>query len=502
MANEIPINLNANQGLNQVPPNDRTQNADGTNSESYVAPLFEDSVSPAAQDESFDVSAAGANDSPEVLALKVELQNKETEIQGIDASLADNALKMSEATTNILTLTNTASVLSGQAQETNKLYAIVANELDETQSHASGSSLFKKSDMQQLNGKVDTLKQQARSVQEEYEKIQEQIKAAQEEIKNLQNERNELSSQRQAKAQEADAIKSKIQELQPKPQNEKTNKSTSSDTANKAQTPSAAQQNSDTKGASNLSSSAPTQGIQDETINQIIEDSNKVIENYDNWFFDFVHEDVKDYLSKIMETSGGLFTIGDFDAVDADALELSSAISDMIESKMNEQVYTKSSAMAKTDTASNQEHSSAETDFTEAVLNVSDIVNTGNLEFSNITDQSNYELGQHMLERINDGEYIKTSDLEKTTSSVKNIQFVEKDDNEIGKTKYEEFSDAILKQLQDLSEDKFSENKPDKDEYTKIESHYNMLKTTDVENAFKYLKEEAAKYNLTKINEE
>ncbi len=159
--------------------------------------------------------------------------------------------------------------------------------------------------------------------------------------------------------------------------------------------------------------------------------------------------------------------------------------------------YAKSGSMAKSDTATAEEHQNAEADFASAVLQISDVVNSPNVEFFNLSDQSNYELSMSILDRINSGEYIKTDALEKQTSAVQNIQFTKVSHESVNDEKYTQFSNAILDKLQGMISDEqgaeMSEHK-----YNSIESQFKIMAAKDPEAAFKFLEEEAMKY---KINE-
>lgn len=177
------------------------------------------------------------------------------------------------------------------------------------------------------------------------------------------------------------------------------------------------------------------------------------------------------------------------------SLGISDHMTKMVESKMYSTVFTKSSSMAVSDGATSEEHSEAQSAFTEACLDISDLINGSDVEFFNITDESNYELAMNLMDRISGGEYIKTSTLEQQTSIVKNIQVSSSTEPayEPNDNKYEEYSEAILDELKNPFEAEISD-----EEFQSIENEYDSLAVVDMESAYKFLIEQANKYNIDK----
>ena len=212
--------------------------------------------------------------------------------------------------------------------------------------------------------------------------------------------------------------------------------------------------------------------------------------------------DLKD-VDKLVELFCGELTHGEVQSLGLGLLDMVNEASKIFETKLTASAYSKSGAMATSDNASAKEHSEAQADFTEAVLQVSDVLNTNNVEFYNVSDQSNFELASHTLDRINDGEYIKTDTLQKQASVVKNIRVTEKTTTEAAETnddKYKQYSDAILNELHDLISD--SGDGISEQEYNYIKTNFDLKSSQDMESAFDYLEEEARKHNITAaINE-
>lgn len=210
--------------------------------------------------------------------------------------------------------------------------------------------------------------------------------------------------------------------------------------------------------------------------------------------FEFDAADV----DKIVELFCGELTHDEVRGLGMGLLDMVDEAAKMFETKLSASAYSKSGAMATSDSATTEEHSEAQSDFTEAVLQVSDIVNNMDVEFYNVSDQSNFELASHTLDRINEGEYIKTDTLEKQTSIVKNIRVTEKTDTEAVSSndeKYRQYSDAILGELHELIEN--SENGITEEEYNSIKTNFELKASKDMESAFDYLENEARKHNIT-----
>lgn len=203
-------------------------------------------------------------------------------------------------------------------------------------------------------------------------------------------------------------------------------------------------------------------------------------------------------VDRIVELFCGELTHGEIQNLGLGLLDMVDEAAKIFETKLTATAYSKSGAMATTDTATTEEHSEAQADFTEAVLQVSDIVNNNDVEFYNVSDQSNFDLASRTLDRINEGEYIKTDTLEKQTSVVKNIRVVDKttvDAAASNDEKYKQYSDAILGELHELIAN--SENGITEEEYNAIKTNFDLKASVDMESAFDYLEDEARKHNIT-----
>ena len=208
-------------------------------------------------------------------------------------------------------------------------------------------------------------------------------------------------------------------------------------------------------------------------------------------------------VDRLVELFCGELSYGEIQHLGLELLDMVDEASKMLETKYTATVYSKSGAMATSDSATTEEHAEAQADFTEAVLQVSDIINDNDVEFFNVSDKSNFELASHTLDRINEGEYIKTDTLEKQTSAVKNIRVADKTTGGSTSTndkKYEQYSDAILSELSNLISD--SKNELTEEEYNTIRTNFELKSTMDMKSAFDYLKDEAKKYNITSAVDE
>ena len=136
----------------------------------------------------------------------------------------------------------------------------------------------------------------------------------------------------------------------------------------------------------------------------------------------------------------------------------------------------------------------------QAYSDASDKINAPNVEFLSLTDKSNYENATIIQERLNDGEYILTREIEKSTATVQSIQ-VSTDETvsqkeETSKTKGQD----LLRQLKGAitSDETVQEDKNDdvltQKEYDDIENFFNN--TDDVASYYKEMVEEAKKYGI------
>lgn len=207
---------------------------------------------------------------------------------------------------------------------------------------------------------------------------------------------------------------------------------------------------------------------------------------------DFLHD-----VDRLVEIFCGELTEGEVAHLGFGIIDMVEEAAKIFESKLTAATYAKSGAMAQTDGASSKEHSEAESDFTDTVLNLSGVVNGKNVDFINVADKSNFELASQMLDRITQGEYIETNTLQKQTSVVKNIELTETSSViSANNSKYEEYSNAILSELNHLVSD--SGQGMSEKEYDAIQAKYDSLAVKDPEGAFKYLEEQAQKYNIHK----
>ena len=162
-------------------------------------------------------------------------------------------------------------------------------------------------------------------------------------------------------------------------------------------------------------------------------------------------------------------------------------------------VYT-SNVSENTDTASFDENQEAISNLHIAFAEASDKVNADGVEFLSLTDKSNYENVSKVVDRLNDGEYILTREIEKTTQTAESIQVsaVETKDTEdqVSKVKGED----LLKQLQGeiIEDEEAPEDKNDdvltQKEYDDMENFFND--TDDIAAAYKQLIEDAQKYGI------
>ena len=179
-------------------------------------------------------------------------------------------------------------------------------------------------------------------------------------------------------------------------------------------------------------------------------------------------------------------------------IEVAKALSKVVKQEQTAQTYAKGGSIAKTENVSVEEHAETESELVDTILGVSNIVESGDVEFVNMTDESNYKAGMRIVDRINSGEYIKTDTLNEHLGNADNIELVES--STVNDTQYEEYSNAILDQLQkSISNEQGSELNDQT--FNAIKSEFEFKAATSPEDAFKFLEDEARKHGIDKAIE-
>lgn len=499
--------------------------------------------------------------SAEMSALEAQLAEKQSAVADIDTEIEANDALKEEKKSAYETAGNVVNSASAAYNTAARNYAAALNELEELKSGNFFESIINTVTLKisQAEKKVAELKQQAEQARKDYEEAIEERNNAREEYADSIKEGIELKQKRTAAQEEVATVQQQIQDLAKKEAESASETSEApaegdaaaqegaettqgANTSSLAALQKAAESNPELKAALELygdniteadiqelsaaynvqlNSPETAQGAQTtkpavpevttppaDTVvdNSYLEDmalldslqqeAKKEAEEFAKQpnIFEFDMGDV----DKIVELFCGELTHDEVRGLGMGLLDMVDEAAKMFETKLSASAYSKSGAMATSDSATTEEHSEAQSDFTEAVLQVSDIVNNMDVEFYNVSDQSNFELASHTLDRINEGEYIKTDTLEKQTSIVKNIRVTEKTNTEAVSSndeKYRQYSDAILGELHELIEN--SENGITEEEYNSIKTNFELKASKDMESAFDYLENEARKHNIT-----
>ena len=499
--------------------------------------------------------------SAEMSALEATLAEKQSAVADIDSQIeANSAVKQEKQAAYAAAGENVTSTLSAY-NTASKNYAAALSELNELKDANIFETLFNTITQKVKNAeaKVAQLKQDAEQARKDYEEAIEERETAREEYADSIKEGIELKQKRTAAQEEVATVQQQIQDLAKKEAESASETSEApaegdaaaqegaettqgANTSSLAALQKAAESNPELKAALelygdniteadiqelsaayNVQLNAPetAQGAQTtkpavpevttppaDTVvdNSYLEDmalldslqqeAKKEAEEFAKQpnIFEFDMGDV----DRIVELFCGELTHGEIQNLGLGLLDMVDEAAKIFETKLTATAYSKSGAMATTDTATTEEHSEAQANFTEAVLQVSDIVNNNDVEFYNVSDQSNFDLASRTLDRINEGEYIKTDTLEKQTSVVKNIRVVDKttvDAAASNDEKYKQYSDAILGELHELIAN--SENGITEEEYNAIKTNFDLKASVDMESAFDYLEDEARKHNIT-----
>lgn len=499
--------------------------------------------------------------SAEMSALEAQLAEKQSAVADIDTEIEANDALKEEKKSAYETAGNVVNSASAAYNTAARNYAAALNELEELKSGNFLESIINTVTLKisQAEKKVAELKQQAEQARKDYEEAIEERNNAREEYADAIQEGIGLKQDRTKAQEEVASIQKEIQDLAKKESEEQAQTVETQEQGNGSEAPAPTGDGGDdlsklqklaetnpelqallsgygenitedeikelaglyltqeTEGANgqnppagDVDTNVPTDpalgtgsaeldnliGSDLAILDQLNQDKQNEMEIFNKTpdIFEFDAADV----DKIVELFCGELTHDEVRGLGMGLLDMVDEAAKMFETKLTASAYSKSGAMATSDSATTEEHSEAQSDFTEAVLQVSDIVNNTDVEFYNVSDQSNFELASHTLDRINEGEYIKTDTLEKQTSIVKNIRVTEKTNTEAVSSndeKYRQYSDAILGELHELIEN--SENGITEEEYNSIKTNFDLKASKDMESAFDYLENEARKHNIT-----
>ncbi len=507
-------------------------------------------------------SGTSSADSAEMTQLKAELADKQSVVDTLDEKIAENATLREEKSANYTAASEAVTAASETYSTAAANYAAAQAELEELQDTGILAKLANTitQKIQNAKAKVAELKAEAEQAYEDYETALEEKEEAREEYVAALTDGIALKKERVTANEEVAAVQEKIDALSAKENKEAAETDEANKTADGTSEEGAVDGETEdgTESACEYSTEELTalaeqygieipEGASDEEILAAIEAKEAEAETGDTAALpdsgaeeaitaDELEQEYKEIMADIaqieqltreatFETQNKMPDIRNFDISDSvntlleyfcDGLSASEirtmglSILDILDeatqayqAKLTSTAYSKSGSIALADSATTEEHSAAQSEFTEAVLDVSDIINRSDIEFYNVSDESNYELANNVLSRINSGEYIKTDTLEKQTTTVKNIQVTNNTSVEAADSsedKYSEYSNALLDELNHLVSD--SGDGLSEEEYNVIETTFNLKATKDIEDAFEYLEGEAVKRGITSaVNE-
>lgn len=469
-------------------------------------------------------STNSASNSAQIEALKQELSTKEAEIKEIDSDINTNSRELSTATAALGTATATVKTTKAAYEKAGLDYSAAESELEKLESANIISRLFNASKINSLKSQVADLKSKAEAAQRAYEKAVEDQKAKLDKVKELVEERKVLTQAKTQATSESNEIQQQIEQLQSEAQEEaeQTDETTPAadepveetgldDVVPDAETDEVLPENvlpdeetadeeipADDETADDADAIRQAQQAFDNAVQEALNEAEQSQTEFQQGFVDFTRDRSEISFDRVFDIFADGVSADEISFLGLSLLDMVSEASKVYEANMASTVYSKSSSMASADAATTKEHSKAESTFTDAILEVSNIVGGTDIEFFDFQDKSNYELGMNILDRITDGEYIKTDVLEKQTSIAQNIQVkkaVPTDETQ-NDEKFEQYSDAILDELKNISENPFGAEISD-DDYNAIEAKFNFLAAKDIEDAFDFLKDEAREYGIT-----
>ena len=454
---------------------------------------------------------AKVDNSAEMEKIASDIEAQTSKKTDLDAKIEENNASIQTTAAELQQANVQASAAKQNYEKALTEYAAAQAELAELQNSNIISKLLNSGKIKDLEAQVQTLKEKAEKAEKLYEKAVENQKEKNEELTALREEKADLTSESEELSSNIDKLNAQYEELsneQVDANNEAIEENTETEDnqtpeANGTDLTESADETKKGQAADEMntgynSDSSNSTNYTDDSLDNLQSSADQSINEFKD------RPSIKDYenvsgreeaAAQYYRDFGIFISPEEISKIGLTSLGISDHMTKMVESKMYSTVFTKSSSMAVSDGATSEEHSEAQSAFTEACLDISDLINGSDVEFFNITDESNYELAMNLMDRISGGEYIKTSTLEQQTSIVKNIQVssstvpaYEPNDN-----KYEEYSEAILDELKNPFEAEISD-----EEFQSIENEYDSLAVVDMESAYKFLIEQANKYNIDK----
>lgn len=454
---------------------------------------------------------AKVDNSAEMERIKSEIDTQTTEKTSLDKKIEENNALI-ETVAQELGEANIQVTTAKQNYEKALVdYAAAQAELAELQNSNFISKLLNSGKIKELESKVQSLKEKADKAEILYEKAVENQQEKNEELTALREEKAQLTSESEELSGKIDELNGQYDELA----NEQTDANAeavdeNAETDGDSNSVAAGTDTTDTadvgkknetdnqvnKGSGTETDPAASSGLSDDYLDNLQNSAEQSKNDFENRATtkDYEHFNNRNEAAAQIYRDFGIFmSEEEISTIGLTALGIPNRAGKIIESRIYSSAFSKSASMAAADGATSKEHSEAQAAFTEVCLDLSDVINGSDVEFYNITDESNYELAMNLLERISSGEYIKTSTLEQQTSIVKNIQVSSSTEPayEANDTKYEEFSEAILDELKNPFDVQLSD-----EEYEAIEREYDALAVRDMESAYNFLIDQANKYNI------
>lgn len=454
---------------------------------------------------------AKVDNSAEMERIKSEIDTQTTEKTSLDKKIEENNALI-ETVAQELGEANIQVTTAKQNYEKALVdYAAAQAELAELQNSNFISKLLNSGKIKELESKVQSLKEKADKAEILYEKAVENQQEKNEELTALREEKAQLTSESEELSGKIDELNGQYDELaneqtdanaEAVDENAKTDGDSNSVAAGTDTTDTAdvgkknETDNQVNKGSGTETDPAASSGLSDDYLDNLQNSAEQSKNDFENRTTtkDYEHFNNRNEAAAQIYRDFGIFmSEEEISTIGLTALGIPNRAGKIIESRIYSSAFSKSASMAAADGATSKEHSEAQAAFTEVCLDLSDVINGSDVEFYNITDESNYELAMNLLERISSGEYIKTSTLEQQTSIVKNIQVSSSTEPayEANDTKYEEFSEAILDELKNPFDVQLSD-----EEYEAIEREYDALAVRDMESAYNFLIDQANKYNI------
>ncbi len=451
-----------------------------------------------------------------------DLNETATQISETTSQISDIDSDISNIESNISSLQSSANQLKAASGEDEGYKAQAASIQSQISNLQNQVESLKTEKMGLENQKADqetkkaSLEEEKARIENEISNIEAQIKELEGQAQSLQSQADGNASQGQSGQQQAEQTEAKAEQAQQQAVQQQAEQPQAQvqeqPQAQVQEQPQAQVQPQVQQVATPASETVVSQA---QSVETPVADENSTIANDEDTtkFDDIISDDVMERIENNEQTDelmadvivNDMFdietlTLNAEDVIGIDAKDAIDMVSESYKAELySNNVYTQK-VSDKTDTATIDENQEAISDFMDAFSGARAKFSSANTAFLSLTDKSNYEGLSKLQERLVDGEYVLTKEIEKSTTIAKTIQnSIETSKNSEDKSAATKGESLLSQMKEKITDDKsIQDNKNDdvltQNEYDKDENFFEA--TDDKAQAFKDMAKEAMQYGI------